>query len=515
MAAHDHVVGARRVEWTAKATLLQTQNITGWGELTVETNPSNTDDACSAYAAGFVEAAATPDLINLGWQNSNPSPDKKVLDFVTKNNAWVLKQVANAASMAATENAAGVTKGAIYWEAVGLTYAQLMGMAEGYAAARGGLQPLTMLQLQLLGMAVELGDIEKAVNVSARPDWSKMTKGETDQYIEEHTHCSALVRATPDLGEIYFSHVTWCEYWAMLRLFKTYRFPFKSAQADVVMFSGKPGQLASIDDFYLTSQRLAVMETTNSVFNGSLYDKITVESVPYWARVLVATRGATTAPEWHTLFYEQNSGTYNNQWMTVDYKLFTPKQPLPPNLFWVSEQMPGFHVAADQTDVLQRGHWPSYNVPFYSAVYQASGYPAMVKANGPSESYQLAPRAPIFRRDAEAVRDLAGMQRFMRLNKYDTVPNDPLFPTPYSAIAARGDLMAAGGRPPRPGGAVDAKITSGAMARAMVVNAVSGPTHDDQPVFAWLGEWGNITKWKHYGQPTSFPFGWVNFTASV
>ena len=48
--------------------------------------------------------------------------------------------------------------------------------------------------------------------VSARPDWSTMSKAKTDQYIEEHTHCSALVRATPDLSEIYFSHVTWCEY---------------------------------------------------------------------------------------------------------------------------------------------------------------------------------------------------------------------------------------------------------------------------------------------------------------
>ena len=106
----------------------------------------------------------------------------------------------------------------------------------------------------------------------------------------------------------------------------------------------------------------------------------------------------------------------------------------------------------------------------------------------------------------------------MRLNKFNT--GDPLFPTPDSAIAARADLMPSGppphgdGRGPRPVGAVDAKITSGAMARAMTVNAVSGPTHDDQPVFAWEGIWGDITKYQHYGQPSSFPFGWVNFTAA-
>eukprot|EP00729_Bicosta_minor_P008118 gene8118-30476_t len=318
---HCKVDGKEVASWTAKATLLETQNITGWGEITVETNPDTADDSCAAYAAGFVEAAITPGLINLGWRNSNQQPDAAVVDFIQKNNEWVLSQVKQ-------------NPRSDYWSAVGLTYTQLMGIVDGYESARGGLPPITALQIQLLGMNVELGDIEKKVNVSARPDWSTMSKAKTDQYIEEHTHCSALVRATPDLSEIYFSHVTW------------YKFPFKTSKAQTVMFSGYPGELASIDDFYLTSQQLAVMETTNSVFNCSRYR---------------TGRG----PEWHELFYRENSGTYNNQWMTLDYKLFTPRQPLPPNLFWVSEQMPGWYRAADQTAVLQRGHWPSYNVPFY------------------------------------------------------------------------------------------------------------------------------------------------------
>jgi hypothetical protein len=39
--------------------LLETQNVSGWGEITVETNPAG-DDKCAAYAAGFVEASITP-----------------------------------------------------------------------------------------------------------------------------------------------------------------------------------------------------------------------------------------------------------------------------------------------------------------------------------------------------------------------------------------------------------------------------------------------------------------------
>ena len=35
-------------------------------------------------------------------------------------------------------------------------------------------------------------------------------------------------------------------------------------------------------------------------------------------------------------------------------------------------QIPGLTVAADQTDILARGYWPSYNVPFYPEIYRYS-----------------------------------------------------------------------------------------------------------------------------------------------
>ena len=99
-------------------------------------------------------------------------------------------------------------------------------------------------------------------------------------------------------------------------------------------------RIAGVDDFYVTSQQLTVIETTNSVFNTSLFDAVTpVGTVPYWVRATAANRLASTAPEWHANFYRFNSGTYNNQWMTVDYKLFTPGRSLPDDLFWVSEQV--------------------------------------------------------------------------------------------------------------------------------------------------------------------------------
>lgn len=43
-----------------------------------------------------------------------------------------------------------------------------------------------------------------------------------------------------------------------------------------------------------------------------------------WIRTIVANRVATDGKSWSNYFSMHNSGTYNNQWMVVDYKLFKP-----------------------------------------------------------------------------------------------------------------------------------------------------------------------------------------------
>ena len=53
---------------------------------------------------------------------------------------------------------------------------------------------------------------------------------------------------------------------------------------------------------------------------------------------------------------------------------------------------------------------PSYNVPFYKDIFTLSGYPATIKQFGLGQSYQLAPRAKIFRRDADGVHSMEDMK---------------------------------------------------------------------------------------------------------
>merc|ERR1711998_78674 len=124
--------------------------------------------------------------------------------------------------------------------------------------------------------------------------------------------------------------------------------------------------------------------------------------------------------------------------MVLDFKKFYPNKSLEAGLLVVGEQIPGHYVYKDVTDELERGYWPSYNVPYHKEIYELSGYPAIVEKVGQDESYDLAPRAKIFRRDQAKVVDMTSFKRIMRYNDWK---NDPYSEkNPDNAIAARGDL---------------------------------------------------------------------------
>lgn len=73
-------------------------------------------------------------------------------------------------------------------------------------------------------------------------------------------------------------------------------------------------------------------------------------------------------------------------------------------------------ASGDETDILRDGYWASYNIPFFEKVYNMSGYPEVAKREGSDATYQLCPRAKIFRRDQSNVKDMKSMQYIMRYN---------------------------------------------------------------------------------------------------
>lgn len=58
--------------------------------------------------------------------------------------------------------------------------------------------------------------------------------------------------------------------------------------------------------------------------------------------------------------------------LTICPKHWIPLQELRSGLLWVVEQIPGRTAAADMTSVLERGYWPSYNVPYFKEVWGCS-----------------------------------------------------------------------------------------------------------------------------------------------
>jgi len=455
-------------------------------------------DHLQAYGSGFLEGALMNVQISQAYStflNSTPfvkNPTDKFRTFVTNNDNWVRK------------NAANPTENVQYWQQVNLVLQQFDGVVDGYNTyAKMKISKFDFLVFQLKW---EIGDILTAINVSNT--FSKSLKTDYEPSIED-AHCSVLVRPTPDGTHLFSSHVTWTKYAEMLRVYKFYNTAFhaKSTKAPKSVFSSFPGVLTSGDDYFVTSQNLVVMETTNSVFNRSLFKFVTEHTVMYWIRVVVANRMADSGKEWTHYFSLYNSGTYSNQWIVVDNKLFTKHQPIKPNTLWIAEQIPGYVISADKSDFLQKyQHWPSYNVPYFEFVYNISGYPAMFQKYGNKFSYSQCPRAQIFARDFSGVTDMNSMKRIMRFNKFQT---DPLsLDNACNSISARCDLNDPHAKGNFYGafGAIDAKITSNALSSSMLSEIVCGPTHDSQPIFEWNSQWSNVA---HFGQPQFFAF---NFT---
>jgi hypothetical protein len=321
-------------------------------------------------------------------------------------------------------------------------------------------------------------------------------------------HCSALMKLTDD--DLFFAHDTWAPFNTMLRQYKIYDFG-----PTTVYMSGYAGFISSTDDFYMTSNQLAVTETTNGNMNASLWQYLVPDLIPEFHRVMIANFLARSPEGWFKLFAFDNSGTYNNQYMVADMaaarRAIDEKRPLPRGSFYVGEQIPGMVVFDDQTDFLnQNKHWPSYNIPFYPLIYNLSGFAAAdTNETYGYYNYHKYARAVIFKRMQGLVTNYSTMWYLMRYNNWQQDPASAMKwctqnggPAACNvsqasgfAIASRFDLGPAPTELEGPAevagfvargmfGAIDTKLTSAKWLtgsyRAVIQN---GPTAVQNPVF--------------------------------
>ncbi|KAM7019025.1 putative phospholipase B-like 2 [Tautogolabrus adspersus] len=512
------VIEGYREDFVAWGNFTDDIKTSGWSFLEVTTS-SQYNDSLQAYAAGAVEAALTSQLIYKHWMNTlmgycgpfttQAGYCERLKAFIVTNMQWVQEQIEKQPSSP-------------YWYQVRLVLLQLKGLEDSYndelsfPTGSFSLNPFGFLLFQMGG---DLEDLESALNKSSQT--RPLGSGS----------CSALIKLLPNTKELLVSHDTWNMYQAMLRIMKKYIFAFKVSPSDqsllpggIQAFSSYPGSIFSGDDFYILSSGLVTLETTIGNSNPALWKYVQPSgTVMEWLRNIVANRLATTGKEWATTFSKFNSGTYNNQWMIVDYNHFTPgKTDIKEGLFVVLEQIPGLIVYTDKTqELLEKGYWASYNIPYYVDIFNASGCNELVEKFGPWFSLDQNPRAQIFRRNQTTVTDLDSMVRLMRYNNFK---EDPLSRCDgcdppgngENAISARSDLNPANGTYPfgalkqRPHGGTDMKMTSYAMFRDYGMLAASGPTWDQVPPFQW-----STSPYKdlmHMGHPDTWTFKPIKVT---
>eukprot|EP00029_Vermamoeba_vermiformis_P007958 TRINITY_DN358_c0_g1_i1.p1 TRINITY_DN358_c0_g1~~TRINITY_DN358_c0_g1_i1.p1 ORF type:complete len:527 (-),score=126.30 TRINITY_DN358_c0_g1_i1:97-1677(-) len=465
----------------------------GWGKLYVHADSVNKKPEDVMYAAGYLEGVLTAVRIEQNWANlltTSPS--------IMKNYALLTKFFLEHYSFVQSSIRAKATDP--YWMNINHQFRQLEGLTAGYGTSNGTKMAVT--DMLMLSSWYDLGDILRGLSASLTLDDLHM--------LTVNSHCSSIVRVSDDLSSLYSGHTTWAQYGSMLRILKSYDFKIPHARAQTISFSSYPGILSSTDDFFITNTGFCVMETTNEVPNNELFKSfISPKTLMSWTRVMAANRMAKDGKHWVEVYSKLNSGTYNNQWIVVDYNKFEPGKPLKEGLLWISEQIPGHIESADMTRMLSLGYWPSYNIPYFKKISEVSGWEPYAK-NSTINAYETAPRANVFRRDNYKVSSLKGIKDLLRYNDFE---HDPLaMGNPSYQLCSRFDLMPEGKGKHVCFGGTDTKVTDNTIIKNMIFEAQSGPTHNQQPVFSWSGT-PVCDKIGHAGMPDAFNFDWVKFTA--
>eukprot|EP00092_Neocalanus_flemingeri_P103747 GFUD01132790.1.p1 GENE.GFUD01132790.1~~GFUD01132790.1.p1 ORF type:complete len:586 (+),score=132.83 GFUD01132790.1:1-1758(+) len=499
------------------------QKNNGWMYLEISSNQDFPDEV-QAKAAGFAEGYLTRNSIYEYYKEFFTNDVCKgedglkvcqyMKDQIKVNDDWIKESVQQKA------------KNDSFWHMINLFYQQMEGITEGWINK-------TLKQEAELPPDFDLVSGIKLINYIADMfDYMEKYNLEAKEVIANNVTrptCSALIKHLPDQADLYVSHNTWHEYRAMgYRFLKKYQLNYhvlpgskEIVPGHTATMSSFSGTILSLDDFVTLSSGLVTTETSLFVYNSSLFGASDPRAQVFEpARVMAANRIARNGKEWTDTVSLYNSGTYNNQWMVINYNNIRKDGTLQDGALWVLEQLPGQVWAEDQTQVLrEKGYWASYNRAFYPEAFKISGAQEKVDKYGSWFSYSETPRAKIMARDEGKVVDEESMIKLMRYNSFQT---DPLAqvpgcskPIPAGSIANRCDLTLPGSKCEweefdymvghQAYGALDMKFVSKKLIKSQQFYAIAGPTHGpDMPPFSWLDT--NLTNIPDYTPIQVFDF---------
>ncbi|KAJ6230348.1 phospholipase b-related [Anaeramoeba flamelloides] len=489
----------------------------GFGRLHLYTN-KDYGDYIQMYAAGFLEGHLTQERIWNQFSNFKVGTlqDYNTTTWPKKLAAWMQKNIDYTRQQCETPSDDLRTQFCYNLK-------QFDGLLDGYNQASSTDQQVTEMDLWLFQSQGDLDDLGVAVFLDSEDQKEReeaISKVHSSEWHDNHHHCTGLVKVLPDHSDIFFSQVTWSAYFTLSRIFKQYTLNLNegSNKASTIVFSSYPGMLFSVDDFYITDQQLCVLETTFNIFNESLYIKYVTHNTDTfltWIRVQAINRLAVSGETWVDNMKVVNSGTYNNQWIVLDMKEFTPGRKLKEGLLWELEMIPGFTYSQDRTVqwLNTKTYYPSINTPENRTLFDLAGFPAKVKEDGDYWSYWYNARMKIMERDVyEKIQNYDDFKSFMRYNNY---LNDPLSnDDPAQSIASRYDLRTTNTTKKKfkkaPFGALDAKTTNYQFAQDMKFSLISSPTYvNNLPIWEFGVPPLDSCPWQ--GLPKSWKFDWDEF----
>ena len=478
-------------------------------------------DAEMMHCAGLIEGMATAQRISDGVSlyKENTVTEFESDDWPASLREYINRNIRYTRSksnrMQATDK---------WWKHVFLVVTHTDAVLEGYNKVKTANQMnITEVDWWIYQSAGDMDDLAvfielERVKEGGKPRYhnatSKLALPFDDSWYDVHHHCSGLIYAPVGFTDVFVSHDSWSGFFDMNRIAKDYEFEFSDdiGGRKRLIFSSAPGRTYSMDDFWQNENNLVVIETTIHNWDNSLYlEYCKPTQIFTWIRVQVANRIAEDGKEWCENFIRENSGTYNNQYIVIDYNKFTPRRKPAAGFIYAIEQLPGYYHYDDRTpEFIANRYIPSLNTPFFEDVYNKAKYPEkVIETNSTYWSYWDNSRMHIVQRDVPGLRDYRDFQTFMRSNDWE---HDPLTNyDPAEAILSRYDLRPEDCIPngnslmcPQPFGGTDSKTTNYQNVKSHKFDFISSPQYETQP--AWEFGVGKYKDYKYTGLPKLWKF---------
>lgn len=522
--------GVHTASALAWATFNDSIKETGWSSLHVETPQEQfaTNDV-TMYAAGIAEGLLTSSRLSEYYSNFQALllQTASTQDQATALNTARQALTSDFSFLQDTVLGVGdqrkfaVDKEDVYWKQARYLLYQLWGLNDGYnlAAAAFNQPALEFEDFLLLNAGGQLRQLVEAMTPKApTPGTSFLQRSRapagsvTVQEVQRISQSSGFVRLLQDNSDIFVGHSTRSDYSKMTRIFKYYKFPLPGAgtAGRTIAFSSYPGAVTSTDDFYAMDSGLSVMQASLEVLNKEAWNRLFANlkpRIPSFVHIMATNRLAQTAGEWSRIFESGNPGTFNAQWMVVDYNRLKAGESPKSNCFWVVESVPGSTMLKDMTStLLEKKIWTSMNRPYFNETRAANGFEAAEAAQGDFYSATMNPRAQILSSLGETCNALYAVRNVMGLDIYP--PDGTMTKVPGDEVMARMDLSAS-----LPLGGIDTKVTSRCLMKKLQVQAQSGPGHMTLDPFSWTKNGTEVFKGHpHTGQPDLWNFTFVQMS---